>query len=155
MKAPAVTTGTSRDIDRIMPVMAAAFDPQFGEAWNAAQCAGMLSMPGTQLYLAQNESGAVIGFALTRCIAGEAELLLLAVCPSVRRTGIGRALLFRVISDVTESGAGRLFLEVRQGNSAIKFYERVGFLQVGRRDRYYRGVNGDYFDSLTYYYVIA
>lgn len=150
-----VSRGMASDVDVIMPVMDRAFDPAFGESWNAAQCAGMLSLPGTQLYLARTQDGEVRGFALTRSVAQESELLLLAVCPKLRRAGIARALLNDVIADATESDTQRLFLEVREGNSAIHFYKSVGFLQIGRRNRYYRSVNGDYFDALTYQYTVG
>jgi [ribosomal protein S18]-alanine N-acetyltransferase len=147
-----IVAGSAIDIAAIMPVMVEAFDPAFGEAWNAAQCAGMLSLPNTKLYVARGEAETVLGFAMCRNIADEAELLLLAVSPKARRHGIGRALLKRFIVDATETGASRLFLEVRQGNSAIDFYEGVGFLQVGRRLRYYRGLDGSVYDALTYQY---
>jgi [ribosomal protein S18]-alanine N-acetyltransferase len=147
-----IVAGSAVDIADIMPVMEDAFDSKFGEAWNAAQCVGMLSLPHTQLYIARNGSGTVLGFAMCRTVADEAELLLLAVSPKTRRKGVGRALLERFIVDATESKATRLFLEVRQGNSAIDFYETVGFLQIGHRLRYYRGVDGKVYDALTYQY---
>ncbi len=147
-----IATGSAIDISAIMPVMVEAFDPAFGEAWNAAQCAGMLSLPNTQLYIARGNAGTVLGFAMCRNIADEAELLLLAVSPKARRNGVGRALLRRFIVDATETGASRLFLEVRQGNSAIDFYEDVGFLQIGHRLHYYRGLDGKVYDALTYQY---
>ena len=68
-----------------MTVMDDSFDPRFGEAWTASQCAGLLPMPGVWLTLAR-EGDAVIGFALGPRVAGEAELLLLAV----RRAAQGR-----------------------------------------------------------------
>ena len=64
--------------DAVMAVMDDSFDPRFGEAWTASQCAGLLPMPGVWLTLAR-EDDAVVGFALARVVADEAELLLLAV----------------------------------------------------------------------------
>ena len=80
MTAPEVTLGPGgiADLDAVMNVMDDSFDPRFGEAWTASQCAGLLPMPGVWLILAR-EGDAVIGFALARAVAGEAELLLLAV----------------------------------------------------------------------------
>ena len=48
-----------------------------------------------------------------------------------------------------------VFLEVRQGNPALALYLRVGFLQVGQRENYYRGKSGDYFNALTLRHEIA
>jgi ribosomal-protein-alanine N-acetyltransferase len=146
------TQGQAEDVPAIMPVMTSAFDPRFGEAWNMGQCIGIMSLPGSRLFLARDEKGFVVGFALSRCVLDEAELMLLAVLPDSRRTGVGMSLIQKVIDDVTETEISRLFLEVREGNPAIEFYNRVGFLQIGRRNRYYRSANGEAYDALTLEY---
>ena len=38
-----------RDLDAVMEVMQDSFDPAYGEAWTAAQCAGLLPLPGVWL----------------------------------------------------------------------------------------------------------
>jgi ribosomal-protein-alanine N-acetyltransferase len=149
MTAPRIVEGSAADVERIMPVMHAAFDPRFGEAWNAAQCLGMLAIPGSTLLIA--ETGAqLIGFALMRSIMVESELLLIAIDPEYRRQGIGRRLLDASCDVARDSGAQTIFLEVRDSNDAIALYGRVGFVQVGRRARYYRGIDGAFFDALTF-----
>jgi ribosomal-protein-alanine N-acetyltransferase len=80
-----------------MRVMEDSFDPAYGEAWTAPQCAGLMPMPGVWLSLAR-DGEEVIGFALGRLIADEAELLLLAVKRSCQRRGAGAMLLNRFIS---------------------------------------------------------
>lgn len=131
-----------------MTVMARAFDPQFGEAWNAAQCTGVLAMPGAELLIARDD--VPVGFALLRTVFDEAELMLLAVVPEVRGQGIGRALLQHSIELATKSGAASYFLEVRGDNPAIVLYEQAGLEQVGLRRDYYRGSDGNRRDALTY-----
>jgi [ribosomal protein S18]-alanine N-acetyltransferase len=131
-----------------MSVMGRAFDPQFGEAWTAAQCTGVLSMPGAQLLIARAPDP--VGFALVRTVIDEAELMLLAVTPEVRGKGIGHALLQHSIGAATASGATNYFLEVRSDNPAIVFYEKSGLQQVGVRRDYYRGIDGHRRDALTY-----
>ena len=96
-------------------------------------------MTGVTLRLAAGDDGRIVGFALLRAIADEAELLLIAVDPGAQQGGIGGALLDDFISLATARGARRLHLEVRDGNSAIVLYERAGFKLVGRRRDYYRG----------------
>jgi len=67
-------------------------------------------------------------------LAGESEILNLAVAPQYRRRGIGGALLRAACEQPAE-----LFLEVRRSNlSGIEFYRRCGFQEVGRRKDYYR-----------------
>lgn len=146
-----MTAITSHGVDGLpeaMTVMARAFDPQFGEAWNAAQCTGVLAMLGAELLIARND--APVGFALLRTVFDEAELMLLAVAPEVRNQGIGRALLQHSIERATKSGAISYFLEVRGDNPAIILYEQVGLEQVGLRRDYYRGSDGNRRDALTY-----
>jgi [ribosomal protein S18]-alanine N-acetyltransferase len=133
-----------------MTVMTRAFDPQYGEAWTASQCTGVLSMPGAQLLIARKADGAPLGFAMTRTVIDETELMLLAVVPEMRGRGIGRALLQHSIDSVTATGAASYFLEVRSDNPAIEFYEQVGLRQVGVRRDYYRGNDGYRRDALTY-----
>lgn len=143
-----VRAGDAADLPDIMPVMRAAFDPRFGEAWTDAQCIGVLSVPESRLHLAGAD--VVTGFALSRVIIDECELMLLAVDPVAQRTGVGRALLDEVIRDAQSAGAKSIFLEMRNGNSALRLYSSAGFVEVGRRRSYYRGSNGESFDAVTY-----
>lgn len=137
------------DLDAVMAIMTAAFDPSYGEAWTRSQCAGILPMAGVSLRLATDNGGPVAGFALLRVIADEAELLLIAVDPTAQHRGVGAALIDDFILLATSRGAHRLHLEVRDGNSAIILYERAGFSLVGRRRDYYRGSDGNKRDALT------
>ena len=78
-------------------------------------------------------NGRLAGFALYRTIAGEGELLNLAVHPDRRRCGIARALLLSIAPM-----AGVWHLEVRESNlAAIGLYTSLGLVLSGRRDRYY------------------
>jgi [ribosomal protein S18]-alanine N-acetyltransferase len=135
-------------LDAVMQVMNDSFDPAFGEAWTAPQCAGLLPMPGVWLSLAQ-ENGKVIGFALARIVLREAELLLLAVKKEGQGRGVGQMLLERFTAIAKRRGAQQLHLEVREGNHAIRLYKRAGFGEVGRRKNYYNGRDGELYDALT------
>lgn len=148
-----IKVGDFRSIDEIMPIMEAAFDPAFGEAWTAGQCLAMLTIPGTRLLVA-SQSETIAGFALSRTVVDESELLLIATHPSFQGQGIGTQLARAVIEDVAKNGSKLVFLEVREGNPALSLYLRVGFLQVGRREKYYRGKTGEYFNALTLRYEI-
>ena len=144
-----IETGGSRDLDSVIEIMNAAFDERFGEAWTRSQCAGILPMPGVRLVVARFADGRAAGFALYRTISDEAELLLLAVSPEFRRRGIGKMLLDQFLDQARASGAGRVHLEVREGNPAVVMYRLAGFSLVGRRHKYYHGRTGGEFDALT------
>ena len=142
-------SGAVADLTIVDRVMRDAFDPRFGEAWTHNQVLGLLAMPGVWLTRAEID-GAPAGFALSRRVLDEAELLLLATAQPFRRRGVGAALLRSVISDAGLQGARTVHLEVRDGNDAIKLYRASGFDKVGERRHYYRGANGEAFDALTY-----
>jgi ribosomal-protein-alanine N-acetyltransferase len=149
LHATDLATGSAADIDAVDRVMAEAFDPRFGEAWTRAQMLGMLAMPGVWLTLARVDD-VVIGFALSRAILDEAELLLLAVSPQARRRGVGGALLRSVIAEARGRGIAKLHLEVRAGNAAIGLYTAAGFAKTGERRQYYRGKDGRSHDAHSY-----
>lgn len=143
-----ILEGGIADLDAVMAVMSDSFDPCYGEAWTAPQCAGLLPMPGVWLTLAW-EGEEAVGFAMGRIVAREAELLLLAVKAGKQHKGVGRRLLEAFVARASARGADRLHLEVREGNHAVKLYSRAGFTQVGRRRNYYSGRDGQIYDALT------
>ena len=142
-------TGGVADLPLVDSIMTTAFDPRFGEAWTRNQCLGILALPGVWLTIATID-GVPAGFALCRLIADEAELLLLATVPAMRRRGVASALLRSVVADAVGEGARKLHLEVREGNDAIKLYQGTAFIKVGERRDYYRGTTGQSFHAFTY-----
>lgn len=145
----ALRVGGSADLPLVSALMADAFDPRFGEAWTPGQCLGVLSLPGVWLTLAERQDEPA-GFALTRRVADEGELLLLATGQRHRRRGVAAALLRGVMVQAAEAGVHLLHLEVRAGNPAVHLYRAAGFTKVGERRNYYRGNAGQMFDAHTY-----
>jgi ribosomal-protein-alanine N-acetyltransferase len=143
-----VAEGGILDLDAVMAVMDDSFDPAYGEAWTAAQCAGLMPMAGVWLSIARQGEN-VVGFALGRLVLNEAELLLLAVRRGEQRRGVGQLLLDRFRLVATSRGAEKLHLEVRDGNPALHLYHRAGFSEAGRRRNYYTGRDGQIYDALT------
>ncbi len=109
----------------------AAFPPR--EAWGEDAISLQLALPGTFGLI--DERG---GMLLSRIAADEAEVLTLAVAPEVRRQGVATALLRAAKAHAAAHGAKSVFLEVATGNAgALALYRRAGFVEVGRRRRYY------------------
>lgn len=144
------------DLDRIMEVMEAAFDPAWAEAWSRRQVGDSLAMPNTFHQLADEtgrpppDGGDAAGFTLTRYAPGEEELLLIAVRPELRGRGIGRVLLERAFAAARDRGAERMFLEMRDNNPALALYTAMGFEPIGRRKAYYRLPSGHFLDAITF-----
>jgi ribosomal-protein-alanine N-acetyltransferase len=136
------------DLDDIMTIMEDSFEPRFGESWSRSQCDGMLGARNNWTTLATRDDQPA-GFALSRMIIDEAELLLIAVRPAFRGKGIGKYLLQQVCDTAAARGAKRLYLEVRDGNTAAKLYQATGFEEIGRRRNYYSGEDGERFDAIT------
>lgn len=149
-----IVHGGPSDIATINAIMAEAFDPRFGEAWTPSQCLGMLALPGVWFNIAWDDSRPA-GFALARTVADEAELLLLAIHPALRRRGIGTALLRSITADARDRGAIKLHLEVRANNDAVQLYRGEGFQKVGERREYYRGKDGKLFDAHSFSRIIG
>ena len=148
-----IESGNAEHLDAVMAIMRAAFDPRYGEAWTASQTLGLLTMPGVSLRLARRRRP-LLGFALSRTILDECELMLLAVAPNARRLGTGGALVDDTVRNATVSGVRTLHLEVRKGNPATELYCSRGFKFVGARSRYYKGSHGELYDAETYRRVL-
>jgi ribosomal-protein-alanine N-acetyltransferase len=144
------------DIDRIMAVMALAFDPEFGEAWTRRQVEDALLLGNCHYVLTDAEGqapppgGEAAGFSLSRHSLDEEELLLFAVDPRHRRKGLGRQMLTDLVQAAGERGARRLLLEMRRGNPAESLYRGFGFQPIGERPNYYRMAGGDRIDAITF-----
>lgn len=111
--------------------------------WTEAEIAAAVADP---LGIAITESQ---GFLLGRVVAGEAELLTIAVEPDARRQGIGRRLVTQFISGALARGAEAIFLEVAESNRAARaLYETCGFCQCGHRKAYYHDSLGQSEDAL-------
>ncbi len=111
--------------------------------WDARAFAGFLIDPACHLTCHGTD-----GFVLLRHIAGEIEVLTLAIDPSARRQGLARNILrqgLNAFPDATEC-----FLEVAEPNTAARaLYATLGFRKVGQRRKYYTGADGAQADALV------
>ena len=90
------------------------------------------------------------GFLIGRVVAGEAELITLAVDPAARRQGIGGRLVAQFLAEAAQRGAESAFLEVAADNlPAQSLYAGKGFEQKGKRRNYYRTPAGARVDALV------
>ncbi|WP_035722582.1 ribosomal protein S18-alanine N-acetyltransferase [Bradyrhizobium sp. ARR65] len=91
----------------------------------------------------------IIGFAVSRFGADEAEILSIAIDPRHRGQGLSRNLLLTHLGHLAARGVRTIFLEVEESNGpALRLYERAGFAVVGRRERYYRDASGEQSNAL-------
>ena len=129
----------SQDTERLATIHAASFP---GAPWSAADLAALLREETVFGLVARRAnlfgSRSVVGFVLMRSVAGEAEVLTIAVAPSHRRRGVARAMLEEVLRRLYRDRVEAVFLEVDAGNeAALALYRRLGFAKVGERKGYY------------------
>lgn len=123
----------------MIPIAALLHRAAFGaEGWDRKALAELLAMPGAQGRFAIDAEDRPLGFLLSLHILDTAELLTLAVDPTIRRCGIGTLLLRDFLANAKHRGATNAFLEVAEDNiPAISLYKREGFHVEGRRRDYY------------------
>lgn len=103
--------------------------------WGVADFAE-LKKSGCEIIASQN------GFIVYRAVADEAEIITIGVAPEARRAGIAAAMIGIMEADLKKRGITHIFLEVAEDNaSAHALYEQCGFVIVGRRPKYYDGVD--------------
>ncbi len=115
----------------------------FSCPWSEASLTSELTNP-LALWLVAEEDGRVVGYVGSQTVMDEADMMNLAVEPSLRRKGIARQLVEALLERLRQQGAVSLTLEVRASNeAAIALYESMGFTAIGRRPGYYRAPRED------------
>lgn len=110
----------------------------YSSPWSFNQFLRELANPVAEIYGCRFDNH-LCGFICYWLIAGEMQILNLAVAPAQRRMGFAGALLEHAFSRGRNSGLEVVWLEVRAGNQkAISLYRRYGFTVDGRRRGYYQ-----------------
>jgi ribosomal-protein-alanine N-acetyltransferase len=142
--ASLVESATPADAPRLAQIHGASFH----RGWGEAEFEHMLSEQNTlahRLKLGRR----IIGFAISRIGADEAEILSIALDPRFRGRGLSRPLLLIHLGHLAGQGVRTIFLEVEENNRpARQLYEGAGFIVVGGRERYYRQPNGEQLNAL-------
>ncbi len=107
------------------------------DSWPLMDLIGVLTFPGVIRLKAVNDKE-MVGFIAgdIRRLEGVAWIATVAVMPEFRGRGIGSALLEACEQKITVK---RIRLCVRvSNNTAIRLYERFGYVRVGEWSRYYQ-----------------
>ena len=115
----------------------------FSDPWSEKSVAGELENP-LAYWLVAVEEDMVVGYIGSQTVLDETDMMNVAVHPDHRRKGIAEALVMELEKALKDLGSHSLTLEVRESNEpARKLYEKLGFVQVGKRPRYYRNPRED------------
>ena len=142
---PVVELATRHDL----AVLAQLHGASFHRGWGEAEFDAMLREPNT-LVQRLRRGTRVIGFAVSRIAADEAEILSIAVAARERGHGLSHGLLATHLGHLAGRGVRTVFLEVEETNQpARRLYDKAGFAVVGRRERYYREAGGEERNALV------
>ena len=141
---PVVEPATLRDTARLAQLHGASFH----RGWGEGEFDVMLRERNTLVHRLRL-GRRVIGLAVSRMAADEAEILSIAVDAAYRGKGFSKNLLLTHLGHLAGFGVRRIFLEVEENNvPARRLYEKTGFGVVGRRERYYQQGSGEQLNAL-------
>ena len=109
------------------------------DPWTPYMLAEELSSPASRYWIARGEDDTPLGYAGVKIGGDQADVMTIGVRPEARGRGLGAALLDTLLRWAAAAGAHEIFLDVRPSNAAaIGLYESRGFVEIGRRPRYFR-----------------
>ena len=115
----------------------------FSDPWSENSIASELNNP-LSYWLVAEVDGEVAGYVGSQSVLDAADMMNLAVSSKYRKQGIGQALVRNLVQHLQQNNVIALLLEVRVSNApAIALYEKMGFVQVGRRPNYYHNPRED------------
>ena len=115
----------------------------FSDPWSEKSIASELENE-LALWLVALEGDTVAGYIGSQTVVGETDMMNVAVHPDYRRKGIAEALVSQLVEELKALDSHSLTLEVRASNEpAQKLYEKLGFVLVGKRPRYYHNPKED------------
>jgi ribosomal-protein-alanine N-acetyltransferase len=139
-----VEPATLRDASHLAQLHGASFH----RGWGEGEFEGMLAERNTLVHRLRLRRK-IVGFAVSRLAADEAEILSIAVAPGHRGRGLSHNLLLTHLGHLAGRGVRAVFLEVEENNQpARRLYQWAGFAVAGRRERYYREANGEQLNAL-------
>ena len=107
------------------------------DPWSLAQFKEELAGKD-RMYLVAEKDKKVIGFAGVMHRGDTCDVLTLTVDSTLRRQGIGREMLRRLIDWSRNKKVPAMMLEVRAGNDeATPLYTSFGFVAISKRPNYY------------------
>jgi len=99
--------------------------------------------PASRCWVVESD-GRIAAMLVLWLIVDEAHIATIATQAEFRRQGVGQLLLAHALKSARDEGALSAFLEVRESNiPARQMYLRNGFVEQGRRPRYYKDNNED------------
>ena len=125
------------DLDRVMEVAASTKN---APKWTREAYLAAIDPAGSprRIALLARESEETAGFSVASFILPQAELEAIVTAVPFQRRGVARNLVDFVVKYLRAEGVSEVLLEVRASNlPALAFYRAAGFVESGKRPRYY------------------
>jgi [ribosomal protein S18]-alanine N-acetyltransferase len=130
----AICPMTEADLDAVLAIEADSFHQPWTKEHFLHEIGATHSFP----LVAIAPDDIIAGYICPMLVIDEGHILDVAVSLAYRGLGIGRLLVERVLRDCRDAGADFVSLEVRPSNAgALALYGALGFVETGRRKRYY------------------
>jgi ribosomal-protein-alanine N-acetyltransferase len=140
MEFQPIRLATSDEAEAIAAMSRDLIENGLGWSWTAARVRRAIADRETNVAVAADAIGAMLGFGIMQYGEQTAHLLLLAVRPLAGRRGLGSALVDWLERSATVAGIGEIVLEARVSNvTARAFYRRLGYQEVRVLQGYYGG----------------
>ena len=112
----------------------------FADPWSEESFRRLLGVaPAIFLVALFPPDNAVAGYIVAFSVAEDGELLNVAVDRRFRGKGLAGQMVDAVLIELGARGVRSAFLEVRESNAAARaLYGSRGFVEIGRRSKYYR-----------------
>lgn len=139
--AVSMRAATLADVDQVVAIERASFS----DPWSPRSFRDLIGRPDVLFDVAvrgaatgDDAGETVVGFVIVYLVDTEGDLANIAIHASERGRGEGRRLLRHALGAVSARGVYFLYLEVRESNTAARaLYQSEGFVEVGRRSKYY------------------
>lgn len=123
----------ARDVEKVEQIEVATFSMP----WSRQGFLDALNLD-TTIFLVAEENEEVVGYIGMYYSFDEGEITNVAVAKAQRCRGIGELLIQEMKKEATKHSLSGIVLEVRVSNdSAIRLYERNGFVNLGIRTGFY------------------
>ena len=129
-----ITPMRESDLKELAPIEHASFK----QPWAIYSYVTELRYNNLACYLVARYADKLVGYIGAWMVIDEAHITTLAVAPASRRQKVASSLILALIEEGQKRGVYYFTLEVRQSNqAAINYYKKWGFIENGRRPRYY------------------
>lgn len=115
----------------------------FSDPWSEKSISSELTNP-LSCWIVALDGENLVGYVGSQSVLGWADMMNLAVAINYRRRGVAEQLVCTLIDNLKLRDVTCLTLEVRVSNqAAIALYNKLGFVQVGKRPNYYHNPKED------------